>query len=35
MLRLPIWAYRARLEWLLGRRFVCIEHVGRRSGARH
>ncbi len=30
--RLPIHLYRARLGWLLGERFVLIEHVGRRTG---
>ena len=30
--RLPILLYRWRLGWLLGRRFVMIEHVGRRTG---
>ncbi len=30
--RLPVWLYRARLGWLLGHRFVMINHVGRTSG---
>ncbi len=31
-LRLPIWLYRLRLGWLLGRRFLQLTHTGRRSG---
>jgi deazaflavin-dependent oxidoreductase (nitroreductase family) len=30
--RLPVWLWRARLGWLLGHRFVLINHVGRISG---
>ncbi|HCU92327.1 MAG TPA: nitroreductase family deazaflavin-dependent oxidoreductase, partial [Actinobacteria bacterium] len=30
--RLPVWLYRARLGWLLGHRFVLINHIGRTSG---
>lgn len=30
--RAPIWLYKARLGFLLGHRFVMIEHVGRKSG---
>jgi deazaflavin-dependent oxidoreductase (nitroreductase family) len=30
--RPPILLYRARLGWLLGGRFMLIEHTGRRSG---
>jgi deazaflavin-dependent oxidoreductase (nitroreductase family) len=30
--RVPIRLYRGRLGWLLGHRFVLIDHVGRRSG---
>lgn len=32
--RMPIWLYRLGLGWLLGRRFVMIEHIGRISGLR-
>ncbi len=32
LFRLPIWLYRARLGALLGRRFVLVHHLGRRSG---
>jgi deazaflavin-dependent oxidoreductase (nitroreductase family) len=32
--RLPIALYRVRLGWLLGRRFLLLEHRGRRSGRR-
>ncbi|WP_327034946.1 nitroreductase family deazaflavin-dependent oxidoreductase [Micromonospora ureilytica] len=32
LFRLPILLYRAHLGRLLGRRFVLIEHVGRRTG---
>ncbi len=30
--RLPIWLYRWHLGWLLGGRFVLINHIGRKSG---
>lgn len=30
--RLPIWLYRLHLGWLLGKRFLMLEHVGRKSG---
>lgn len=33
--RLPIWLYRLGLGWLLGRRFLLINHVGRKSGERY
>lgn len=32
VLRLPIWLYRARLGWLLGDRFLMLNHIGRKSG---
>jgi deazaflavin-dependent oxidoreductase (nitroreductase family) len=32
VLRAPVWLYRARLGWLLGRRFLLLIHTGRRSG---
>ncbi|GAU67848.1 hypothetical protein SSP35_05_04150 [Streptomyces sp. NBRC 110611] len=32
LLRLPIRLYRARLGRLLGRRFLLLEHIGRKSG---
>lgn len=32
LFRLPIPLYRAHLGWLLGHRFVLINHVGRRTG---
>jgi deazaflavin-dependent oxidoreductase (nitroreductase family) len=32
MFKLPVLLYRARLGWLLGKRFVLVEHLGRRSG---
>lgn len=35
LLRLPIWLYRVRAGWLLGSRFLMLEHCGRRSGLRH
>ena len=34
LFRAPILLYRARLGWLLGRRFVYVAHRGRRSGKR-
>lgn len=30
--RAPIWLYRVGLGWVLGRRFLLLEHRGRRSG---
>ena len=30
--RLPIWLFRFHLGWLLGQRFLMIEHTGRKSG---
>ena len=30
--RLPIWLYRLRLGWLMGNRFMLINHIGRKSG---
>ena len=32
ILKLPLVLYRLRLGWLLGRRFMQLTHVGRRSG---
>ncbi|MEV8266819.1 nitroreductase family deazaflavin-dependent oxidoreductase [Microbacterium sp. NPDC076911] len=32
LMRAPILLYRARLGWMLGERFVMIEHQGRKSG---
>ncbi|GAA3632279.1 hypothetical protein GCM10022200_13960 [Microbacterium awajiense] len=34
LMRLPIPMYRAGLGWMLGSRFVMIEHLGRTSGER-
>jgi deazaflavin-dependent oxidoreductase (nitroreductase family) len=34
LLRAPVYLYRWRLGWLLGRRFLLLVHVGRRSGRR-
>jgi len=31
-LRAPIWLYRLKLGWLLGRRFLLLVHRGRKSG---
>jgi deazaflavin-dependent oxidoreductase (nitroreductase family) len=31
-LRLPIWLFRLRLGWILGQRFVLVNHIGRRTG---
>ena len=33
--KLPVLLYRLRLGWLLGKRFMQITHVGRRSGKIH
>ncbi|MFZ0544320.1 MAG: nitroreductase family deazaflavin-dependent oxidoreductase [Candidatus Promineifilaceae bacterium] len=30
--RLPIWLYKIGLGWLLGGRFLLINHIGRKSG---
>ena len=30
--RLPIWIYRLHLGFLLGERFLLLEHIGRKSG---
>lgn len=30
--RFPIYLYRANLGWLLGRRFILLNHTGRKSG---
>ncbi|MGC5248502.1 nitroreductase family deazaflavin-dependent oxidoreductase [Gordonia sp. DT219] len=32
VVRAPIWLYRHDLGWLLGRRVLMLEHLGRRSG---
>ena len=32
LFRLPLWFYRNHLGWLLGERFLLINHVGRSSG---
>lgn len=31
-LRLPIWLYRMKLDWILGNRFLMLTHTGRKSG---
>ena len=35
LLRAPARLYEHGLGWILGRRFVCLTHVGRRSGRRY
>ncbi len=35
LFRLPIFLFRWHLGWLLGERFVMIDHVGRKSGKLH
>lgn len=32
MFRLPIWLYKMKLGWLLGKRFLLLNHTGRKSG---
>lgn len=32
LLRLPRWLYRAKLGWLLGKRFLLLTHTGRKTG---
>ena len=34
-LRVPIFFYRLKLGWLLGRRFLLLTHTGRKSGQEH
>ena len=33
--RVPTYLYEHDLGWLFGRRFLCLTHVGRRSGRRY
>ena len=35
MFKLPLTLYRLRLGWILGKRFMQITHVGRRSGRQY
>jgi deazaflavin-dependent oxidoreductase (nitroreductase family) len=35
LLRLPIHLYHLRLGWMLGERFMLLEHLGRKSGRWH
>ena len=35
LLRAPVHLYHWRIGWLLGRRFLLLIHMGRRSGKRH
>ncbi len=30
--RLPIWLYRLHLGWILGERFLLLQHIGRKTG---
>ena len=32
MFRAPIWLYRLGLGWMLGKRFLLLNHTGRESG---
>jgi len=32
--RLPVWLYRIRLGWMMGKRMIYFEHIGRTSGAK-
>ena len=32
LFRLPLWLYRVKLDWLMGRRFLMLTHIGRKSG---
>jgi deazaflavin-dependent oxidoreductase (nitroreductase family) len=32
LFRAPIWFYRVGLGWLLGKRFLLLNHIGRKSG---
>jgi len=35
LLRAPVYLYRCRLGWLLGHRFLLLDHTGRSTGRRH
>ncbi len=35
LLRAPIFLYRLHLGWILGRRFLLLKHVGRKTGLQH
>jgi deazaflavin-dependent oxidoreductase (nitroreductase family) len=35
LMRAPAWLYRRHLGWLLGERFLLVEHRGRRTGRLH
>lgn len=30
--RMPVWLYRAKMGWLLGDRFLLLNHIGRKTG---
>jgi deazaflavin-dependent oxidoreductase (nitroreductase family) len=30
--KLPVWFYRLRFGWMMGKRFVYVEHIGHKSG---
>ena len=32
LFRLPLWLYRVKMGWLMGRRFLMLTHIGRKSG---
>jgi deazaflavin-dependent oxidoreductase (nitroreductase family) len=34
-LRIPVWLYRLKLDWLLDNRFLMLTHKGRKSGSQH
>ena len=35
LFRIPVYFYRIGLGWLLGNRFVLINHIGRKTGTEH
>lgn len=35
LLHAPVFLYRWRLGWLLGKRFLLLTHIGRRTGQKH
>lgn len=35
LFRIPVYFYRAGLGWMFGKRFVLINHVGRKTGKQH
>jgi deazaflavin-dependent oxidoreductase (nitroreductase family) len=32
LFRFPLWLYRVKLGWIMGKRFLMLTHIGRKSG---